>query len=389
MRNSFRAIAHFMDPVMTPNSIRELVNMHTFYNNEPRSFRNIWERHNSSRKREQKLLAMNTFLMSGIGSAPAVSVRRAEVGASVTNNNYNIMLFCEVWRNADRNKLVESMSLRPGSFVDAITLTKLGSSGLISISKELRIVRSQFHKFRHEALGDKHSDKGVLFMEVETGIGGSKLELYNTHMNFEERLLGNQVSQPKNLLRWGIEARTGQLQEIKQFFNRVHQRENPYIMGGDINIYALDSDIHNPNRRATSTSDEREMYIMRQQEYENFKNFLLELDLYDAWLTRNGTAGFTNAMDSSAANIICPTDSTDPHLCNDYRSTETHLAGTGAARIDYLLICKSQRSHSFRIDITRPRRFTKKRSTNADAYDEIAYISDHLGISTTLMLSPI
>ena len=116
------------------------------------------------------------------------------------------------------------------------------------------------------------------------------------------------------------------------------------------------------------------------------------IDFKDLWKHRNELSsddhkgyGYTNDLiQEGAADQICPVIPGSPlSLCEELIS-----APIGAGRIDYMFVSNTAPGQTFTLDFTRPTRFRADRATDAPDFEEIAFMSDHLGLITTLIIAP-
>jgi hypothetical protein len=100
---------------------------------------------------------------------------------------------------------------------------------------------------------------------------------------------------------------------------------------------------------------------------------------------RNDTPGYTSDLTQpDLAELICPPNPHDRRFCDDNIPT---LSPNRASRIDYIFVSKPTAYQSFTLDFTRPQRLRLARDINAPGRDEIAFLSDHIGLMTTMLMS--
>ncbi len=360
MPNNFSSIASHMDAVETPDSLRRLIDMHRFPDETNYSFREIVNRHNSPLKKEQKFLFLNTYLMDVAvfkrAQKPAVEDRSKAIGRFI-REHFDVAALCEVFEENINDIILEQWnSERQPYYVGNIAGVTWRSSGLVTYSQKMKISKRGFHEFEAEEGHDAKADKGILMAEVDVGLGRSKLEIYSTHLNAE-----------------GNEARRKQLGELTAFIRRTHNSSNPAILVGDFNVHTKNRGTFNSPLSGNKVT-----------EYEYLYELMEDIGFYDLWIDRNGSLGYTNNMDQIyVARRICTMDSNSIY-CND----NILNPAIDADRIDYIFVSKPNVENSFNLDFTRPRRTTQMRPSNAPERDKIAYLSDHLGLATTLILSP-
>lgn len=441
--NSFKTIAQKMDPVESPNSLRELIRMHRWAPSENRSFRTICNRHNHLSKKERRFLCWNTFLMDvWIGSTggriflgiitggisevfadpekakkPAVNDRAPKIGRAISNY-FDFALLSEIYED---NVLQKVLSVWPDDdlphFVEDSQWESGASSGLVSISKRDRITDSKIHRYKFKSGNDSHARKGVLFTCVELNLGRSKLELYNTHMNAGDD-----------------SARRYQVLELVSFIQLTHKENNIAILAGDFNIDAHDEKIYTdspyrplplppprfgangrfvPQPPYEDFSDPRldtiinprfpnfieeklssDEYPDGMSEYEALVELLDLIGFKDIWPERNGSLGYTSGLElvrEGIPELICPVDERDtsddktPSYCSDIIDT---IDRGDVGRIDHIFLNNPEDNHTFSLDFTRPRRLRSPRRDDAPELHKISFLSDHLGLATTLIISP-
>lgn len=246
--SSFREIALKMDSVNTPSSLRDLIAIHRWYQDEERSFRVICDRHENSNTIEQRFLFLNTFLMDvdldlaralggpvtaiveiftgnaeeAIGvKKPAVDDRAPKIGELI-RENYDIALLAEVFEDEVKEKILSAWPTsgdRPFVTEDAQSSSD-DSSGLVTISN-LAISLFRFHEFEEESglFEDGLSDKGVMLSRMPIGMEGANLELYSTHLDSSDS-----------------DVRAAQILELLRFIESTHEETNIIILAGDFNI---------------------------------------------------------------------------------------------------------------------------------------------------------
>ena len=418
MRNSFRAIGEFMDSVDTKRSrsLRGLLKMH----NEEKSFRNVFDRHIHSRKIEKNFMFLNTYLMDvdakatgtvgggllgsildafvvgitggivppgattaggfiGGGVAgeviedkakkPAVSERATELGRYINFHKMDISILCEVFEKNVRKKIVRD-EFNQMYIVSQIAESTTDSSGLVNFVNKLDIKskpKKYFHEFKAEEGSDVFAAKGILMTVLDFGLGESSLEVYSTHLN-----AGG-----------GGTTRIAQLEELVRFFNKVHNPINPVIFSGDFNIG-----------------------VYEDNDYSELNQKLNSLNLIDLWEARNKidgktTPGYTSGI-RRIPHLIGKTDEDERFYKDEVSPNQPNEVKVNgelqANRIDYIWVSKPSPYHSFYLDFTRPRRLNMERnaphnpnypnSNQIPKYDEIKFLSDHIGLFTNLMMTP-
>lgn len=436
MRRSFKEIANFMDPLTPPQSLRALASLHRAADSPGTlaegtvSFRQIVERHREPT--EIRLLWYNTFLLHGVDislacrgpgerraspnyweatfeAKPALTERANEIGARLARAEYDVIALCEIfddslrdrilgaWRSTEHEIQFEQgppshgpVHLPAGRFLDLlplppesadvtcpVPLTELtltgtrANSGLLTIAIDRELSGTQARDY--DASGDPlqdadfYSAKGVLKTTVELDIG--QINLYSTHMNagggFPWSKDAKSNREERNRRRDIKETQVG---EFVNFVGEVQEdeKEAVAVAVGDFNI--------------NGTPPDNQNYVRR------LKQKMAEIDMEDLWILRskdnagNVTAGPTSVelSDEKGGERICDLADSD-FLCNDLTPPMDDKS-----RIDYIFLQKQNPRHGIVVDVTRPRRVLFRRP---DATENLAYMSDHLGMEVTLVIN--
>lgn len=381
---SIADIAEFMDPVETPRSVRALTALHRWpAGGPPRqvSLRAIALRHETDATRRVRLLWYNTYLLPGaqipvgvpgrtvrLEAKPEIAPRARELGAEI-QGAYDVAALCEVFDGREQALVLDAWAGRPGPSVATGPggTDPVLSSGLLTLSDGLRIVRTEKHMFQSRGLfrrdADAWSNKGVLLTELDLGLGRNRLELYSTHLMWGGGL--PLVADPSP--RAATRIRLQQVDEVCAFVEATHEPQNVAVVTGDFNISAVDG---SPD----FASDPGEPY-------RRLANRMRRLDMDDLWVGRNGTPGSTGTL--KGAGDICPV------LGGGLFCEDTGPAGTRGSRVDYIFVERQKPVHGFILDLTRPRRRPfKRRATNTASVRAVPFLSDHVGIDVTLIASP-
>lgn len=428
--NSFREISKKMDSVESPESLRDLIDMHRWAPSDTKSFGSIVLRHSNRRQKTQRFLCMNTYLMDVdwpfTNKKPAVEFRAKEFG-KVIKKNHEIALLQEIFEDNVKDKVLRVWPRNRQPFVveDARASSK-DSSGLVIISQKNQLDNKVLYRFDNREGNDKWAEKGILCATLDIGFGKSKLELYNTHLNAD-----------------GHTARRLQLLELMSFIDRSRDKNNIAIVAGDFNLSSKNKDIaftktklklsggggidfsalapwpvdivdnfDNIDRKFKKFIDKK--ITDSQRTNGEYKNGMTEhqalvelmdfLGFKDIWTSRNGTIGLTeNVHRKDIRDQICKPDKDNPELCDDFRVSNN----AKSQRLDYIFISKPEDNHTFSLDFTRPRRTRYERAKNAPLRKNISrkipigagqfhkvtikgidMLSDHIGLSTSLLFSP-
>ncbi len=356
-----RGLAEFIDPVDTPVTLRQLVGKHRWLqtvSDDQKTLRTMVDRHQGPRSRDIRLLTFNTYLMdvwSGIGGSakPAVDDRAPRIGEAI-ENDFDIAMLNEIFEDNIKDKVIAGWPGTPPHLIEDARRRTGQSSGLVTISRwPLNHPLDNVHEFNSESgiLQDGLASKGAMASWLPLDFDETRstyLELYSTHLDASE-----------------AEVRRNQVAELAQFIERTHQSGNVVVLAGDFNI---DS---------------------RTPEYANLRDSMRAIGLEDVWPARNGTAGFTSPSDNAATPDdlrICTVDRANPLYCDDFAGPPDN--STAVKRIDYIFLSEPTEAHAYSVDFTRPRRPRFERRAGAPKRDEIMFLSDHLGVSMTLVLSP-
>lgn len=414
MRTSFRQIAQFMDSVEPPNSLRRLLEMHRMVDGS-NGFAEVWRRHNHRHLVEQSFLFLNTWLMDvwifregpDGGKKPAVEDRAQAIGRQLSAST-DIALLAEVFEDNVKDNILSAWSAGEPHVVEDSQRRTGQSSGLVTMSREYSLSDKEVYRYKFESGSDRLADKGVLLARLDCGFGESQLELYNTHLNAGDD-----------------SARKFQVLELVTFIARTHNENNIAIIGGDFNIdglrrvteegetrYGEIKYDNNPyfvlsggggrgpdfsafdSRFARIINDTLEsgIYPGGMSEYEILSELLGTLGFQDLWIQRNDTLGYTSNMDKpGVAQQICSPDPGDEDLCNDFLVPSTpddFDSSHQSSRLDYIFVSRPAAEQTFTVDFTRPRRTRYERRLDAPNRDDIAFLSDHVGLTTTLLVVP-
>lgn len=404
MNISMRTIFKTMDPITPEKTMRTLANMHQWVGNvpSPLSLLQIVKRHKNPNTISVPFLFYNTYLMSGftipivnieVGSAPALEERASEIGLALKEDQESkgniIAALCELWRDGEREILLNAWpglpSYWPKTFLDDLPigpflgldlprvrneslkvtvgadagnlsdLQHLGA-GLTTIiaSHNFTITRKQTHTFDERgsktADADYYSNKGILLTEIDLDFD-SNIEVYSTHL-FNGGY--SESTTPSNSKRFPRQFK--QIRELVTFFRETHKSENVAIIVGDFNVNAPS---HN---------------------YDKLKIQMGSIDLDDIWAHRNGNKGHTSSFVEKRG--ICEKYDEGKRFCEDGNES------ANSTRIDYIFMQRPHPDHKIYVDYTRPRRRPFLRSPGSADYNDIKSMSDHLGLETTLIISP-
>ena len=414
----FQEIAARLDAVTPPRSLRELWDLHRWHEAGEPSFSRIAERWTHPGRREQRFLNQNTWLMDitgipkGFSEAhkPATMSRASALGGFLSEH-VDLVLLQEVWEERHRRRIlddwgtpepssavgVEGRGVRPradgsavgsaaiigpiltglvlpfdpsggaaatafgvsaGAALDPLRLDNAIGDGLMMISRDAELEDVDTHSFEHEGTfpaEDIFAEKGILRATVRLGTGRDDmaLELYTTHLTAQS---GDE----------GDATRKEQIDELCAFVGEASD-DVIRIVAGDFNI-GLNSDPHDHLFTALGRLD------------------LEEITATAAWRDRI-SHDFHTSLDESrlwAADCVWPAEAWGSH----YVEEEPGFPEAETSRLDYCFVDLPRKGHRFDLDFTRPRRVRIRRSRAARDALCAPLVSDHLGIATTLLLTP-
>ena len=322
---------------------------------------------------------LNTFLMDAVtprSKKPATKERSFEIGKFLTgrsigstplvhNQKIDIAAMAEVWKKDVASNILQAWPTTAQPQHTEVNAKKMGSSnGLMLISQTFPIEEVKIKAFEKATLmgAEVLAEKGVMMVTLNPGIGSSRLQIFVTHMNTDSGPRADKV-------------RESQIKEIGSFIasNTRMENGNPKdyrILVGDFNMGPT----------------------VTPKIYKKLQDMVETLGMVDLWEKRNGTPGYTSNMDESAvAAQICSLDPKDQRFCDDMNVPQNINQFTSKKkghRIDFMFVSKPSIETSFIVDFSRPRRMRIPRATNAHDYDKIAFVSDHLGLFTNLLISP-
>jgi hypothetical protein len=156
------------------------------------------------------------------------------------------------------------------------------------------------------------------------------------------------------------------------FYRAHHRHQNVAIFCGDLNIDGSDS-----------------------AHFNVLKNLLASINMKDVWadgpFPNNLAGGQTSRNDDDDTKPderdfanICTGLAVNVDYCDDARPPNHPPPPDAVGRFDYLFVENPQPSHNYNLDLTRIRRRQFRWSRPADGQ---FFLSDHLGLETTLLLS--
>jgi len=325
-----------------------------------------------------RVLFYNTFLLRvlplpggrWLHTKVAVEARAAEIGAAL-HQAYDVAALAEVFRPEERDVLVaaagpdDALEVATGSAASAPTA--LSSSGLATLVRH-PLVRDARHTFRSRGHRlrdvDAWSNKGVLMVEVDLGLPGN-LEVYSTHLFYGGELLAAGERHTSAEL---PRVRQAQVEELLAFVDATRAPGNVALIVGDLNIDAYgkgpDGDVEEGGVAAADLQQ-----AMHDAGYD------------DTWTLAGDGPGWTCDLAVVPPERF-PADPDEPDLCAE--PAPDAEPGDHLVRIDYAFLQRPVPSHQVEVALQRVRRRTFPRPADAPERDQIATMSDHLGLHLEL-----
>lgn len=325
-----------------------------------------------------RVLFYNTFLLRvlplpggrWLHTKVAVEARAAEIGAAL-HQAYDVAALCEVFRPEERDALVAAAgpddALQVATGPPASPPTALSSSGLATLVRH-PLVRSAQHTYRTRGSRlrdvDAWANKGVLMVEVDVGLPGN-LEVYSTHLFYGGDLLaaGTRHASPDL-----PHIRQAQVEELLAFVDATRAPGNVALILGDLNVDAFgkgpDGDVEESRVAAADLQQ-----AMDDAGYD------------DTWSLAGDGPGWTCDLALVPPERF-PADPAEPELCAE--PAPEAQPGDRLVRIDYAFLQRPVPSHQVDVALQRARRRTFPRPVDAPDRDQIATMSDHVGLHLEL-----
>lgn len=410
MPKSLRQVASEMDPLADKHSgiqLSSVLRQHRWPTGVPASGRNLREvvrRHSDSAS--IRFLSYNTYLTEAhitlpdpfpdlrITAKPALHGRAREIGQRIFAE-YDFACLYEVMQEQQRNEILAVWGPSPPDNFFGGTL-----SSLFTIGKKFNIGRRENKAYRNKGKAksidivpvvgpsvdisldsDFYAEKGVMFTEIVTPFG--TVEVFSTHLMFgggfgktAEALINaatpfeGHISESSPSERFDIQK--NQLDELIEFYHALHHGDNVAIICGDLNIDG--SDVGH---------------------FGELKNRLAAIGMKDAWaegpFLNNLVGGQTARNDDDDTKTqernfdnICTGLATNEDYCDDSRPPNHPPPPDCVGRFDYVFVEDPQPGHKCNLDLSRVRRRQFRWSQPSD---EQFFLSDHLGLETTLFVS--
>lgn len=433
---SLASLSKELDPVQPPKTVR-LLSRQLRLQVDKISIRRIIKVLKTDRITAIDFLFLNTYLMDlqlgeglleliGLDKVPAkprVKERAHEIGSFVSRR-WDLVALAEVWLTRDMDRVLDHWA---GPYQSAHRITKYmggdrirdilfdafgdaGSTGLLTVSSRVNIIDSDYMIFNNETgltevlqdgLLDGLSSKGVLRVQLSPSSGMS-FQLYTTHLQAGKTITA--LMQVCELAAYVLSTRGG---------------TEPGLIAGDFNIDTNDDTVfpteeilgnlgHVPAgvKRAVREGMHNGVpsgeVVRTKTSYQMLRDVMSAVGFYDLWSSRNGTPGYTiGILERWSESLVCPADPENSDLCADIIPTYEEVINTynevqqespdekirKPKRIDFLFASEPREGDSLCLTYTRPRRPRHMRDSDSPGFSEIKYLSDHLGISTTIVLS--
>jgi hypothetical protein len=167
------------------------------------------------------------------------------------------------------------------------------------------------------------------------------------------------------------------VQDLHHFYNATHVPQNVAVVTGDFNI-----DVRNSNNLLFDFILNNNMQDIWYEHWGDRNS-----GGYSSWRNPGGYTQTKPAQDDNASQIsermsswVGVEDQDHPGYC-----LEPALDGQPEGRIDLILVESPTVNHAFNLDVTRIRRRSFKRDVSTDGMD---YLSDHIGLDVTFIVSP-
>ncbi len=325
-------------------------------------------------------------------SVPAVDARAAELGRRLAGR-YDVAALCEVFDQSERRAIMAGWyrrdrggdrggggraghwsrggrgrrpRLRTASGPPVLTgrMPLVKTSGLLTVVDGPRVARTATHLYRvrgHRFLdADAWANKGALLVEVDVG-AGANLEVYSTHLIWGGDLLFRRERGHRSAV---ADYRQAQAHELLDFVRRTHVDGNATLIVGDFNIDAL-----HPSPA-----------------YADLTAAMGDAGFDDVWLEHGVGPGYTCDARELGDAIAVP-DPADPDLCLDRDGADAPEITEAAKRIDFAWLRRPGTGDGVAVEVAAMRRACFPRTPGVEGYDDLPYLSDHLGLHLELILS--
>jgi len=419
MPKSLRQIASEMDPLVDRHSgvrLSTVLNQHRWPLGFPKSrrgFKEVVRRHSDSSS--IRFLSYNTFLLEAdfkmpdpfpdirISAKPALHERAREIGKRILQD-YDFASLYEVMQLQQRDEILANFdpSLPDNHFGGKLT-------SLFTISSKFKIGRREVREYSSKGKvtgvdivpgvgpsvdvsfdSDFYAHKGVMLTEIITPHG--TVEVYSTHLFFGGGVPAGikaainavtpfeaHISESDADERFATQL--NEVNELIAFFHDLHHDENVAIICGDFNIDGSD-----PNKFGRLKSKLESIGFEDAWAEGPFSN-----DLFRRPLIAVPAGGQTTRNDDDENhpieldfNNVCTELPGSTEFCNDTVGPRNPPVPDAVGRFDYIFVQEPQEHHTSIVDLARIRR--RQFRHDASTGDQ-HFLSDHLGLETTLFVS--
>jgi endonuclease/exonuclease/phosphatase family metal-dependent hydrolase len=405
-----RKLFQAMDPTLAdgPRSLKQLMLWHNIGPGEPMGLARIVNRHRPDRSVALRFLSYNTYLLRltldlpivgkhDLTAKPETEARSTEIGQRLSSQRYDLACLYEVFQESEQQRVIAGMSSPP-----LANIFGGWASSLLFISKASPVVRSAVHVFSQRgktykvdlgvesfevsADSDWYARKGVLMVEIDTGLrypGDASpvaIEIYATHMVWGGGL-PSAVTDALTALTFGddiapltpkerFDLQMAQVDEFVAFYSANHRARNVAILCGDFNIDGSNPALYGP-----------------------LLDRLRPLNLVDAWADGRYPAEIRAGQTARNDDGDGPREADFSNVCvplpgpggADYCDESANLvSAVPGGRLDYIFVEQPAAIHRCRVDFGRVRRRQFRRATPTG---DQRFLSDHLGLETTLFVS--
>ena len=415
---SLNEIAQIMDTEFPEVSLAGLLSQHRLSfsggaESRAVSLGELCERHEASTT--IKLLFQNTFLLTAgdsriactykflpdiviqdfsVSSKPAIEQRAPEFGRKLADTGAHLVALSEVFKDEVRDDLLDGwrssaplaqwdqgpaaqsglpdvplpFPLCPPNLVGIplppVLQAELGNSGLLTVVRQHSVVdvaRVRFDNAGHVLRDiDALSSKGVLKVSIDIGVG--VLSIFSTHIYNGGHSILEATEDHRDSVKQSQFEQTASMIEEEQ---RLHP-ERVCILGGDF------------NRDGSDNSDVR---------YQRLAAIMSGAGMRDLWDQRatdevgNPTNGSTSIAETDITETrrLCPVTARSDIYCDE------RVTNSGVGRIDYIFVQTPTVTHTFDIELQRPRRIYFEMDSPIEG---MRYLSDHLGLETVIFARP-
>jgi len=330
-----------------------------------------------------------------LAAKPEIEDRARELGR-ILRTDYDLACLYEIMEHEQKSHILEAWGGSPPNHIFGGRL-----SSLLTISPRFPIVRHARHTFARKGKSydidfgltsctvsldsDFYAEKGVLLTEVRTPFGS--IEIYSTHLMFGGGL-PEAVQDALNVIPGAhmtpsnpderLQIELQQIDELIAFYNEKHHPRNVALVCGDFNIDASD-----------------------QAKYDLICQRFEAVGMRDAWAegpfqneplggqTARNDDGEGSPQEKNFDNVCVPLVGSFGDLyCDDTQKTTSSSDHVG--RFDLLFVQDPDTDHGCNLDIARVRRRGFQRQNKSQSFLSNllqGFLSDHLGLDTTLFVS--